>query len=85
MFSILTGQRMPEVKRFGSWKLLMFSRTRIPRTSTSRGGPGFAAKVRISSCELLAGNAPSRVLDQARRWIDEHRAELLAMWDEFQR
>jgi hypothetical protein len=24
-------------------------------------------------------------LKQARRWIEEHRAELLAMWHEFQR
>jgi len=34
---------------------------------------------------LLAGDAPGKVLREARRWIEEHRPELWAMWDEFQR
>jgi hypothetical protein len=44
-----------------------------------------AAKIRISNGALLAGSAPNKVLRQARRWIEEHQAELLALWDEFQR
>lgn len=48
-------------------------------------GAGFTAKVRISNGDLLAGAAPNKVLRQARRWVDEHQAELLAVWDEFQR
>jgi hypothetical protein len=48
-------------------------------------GSDFAAKIRISNGDLLAGNAPIKVLKQARRWVAERRAELLAMWDEFQR
>ena len=32
-----------------------------------------------------AGEAPNRVLKQARRWVEGHRVELLAMWNEFQR
>jgi hypothetical protein len=48
-------------------------------------GAGFAAKMRISSGDLLAGDAPNRVLKQARLFVEEHRAELLAMGDEFQR
>ena len=48
-------------------------------------GLDFAAKMRISDGELLAGDAPGKVLKQARRWVEGHRAELLAMWDEFQR
>ena len=51
---------------------------------TSRA-PDFTAKMRISNGDLLAGDAPNKVLEQARRWVEEHRAELLAMWDEFQR
>ena len=45
----------------------------------------FAAKIRISNGDLLAGDAPNRVLRQARRWVEVNRAELSAMWDEFQR
>jgi hypothetical protein len=48
-------------------------------------GSDFAAKMRISNGDLLAGDAPNKVLKQARRWIEQHRVELLAMWDEFQR
>jgi hypothetical protein len=39
----------------------------------------------VSTGDLLAGDAPNRVLKQARLFVEEHRAELLAMWDEFQR
>jgi hypothetical protein len=46
-------------------------------------GSDFAAKMRISNGDLLAGDAPNKVLKQARRWIEQHRVELLAMWDEF--
>jgi hypothetical protein len=35
--------------------------------------------------DLLAGDVPNRVLSEARRWIEEHQAELLELWDEFQR
>ena len=54
-------------------------------------GADFAAKLRISNGDLLAGDAPNELLldrtrvEQARRWIEGHRAELLAMWHEFQR
>ena len=48
-------------------------------------GSDFAAKMRIANGDVLAGHAPNKVLRQARRWIGEHRAELLATWDEFQR
>jgi hypothetical protein len=34
---------------------------------------------------LLAGDVPNRVLTQMRRWLEENPADLLAMWDEFQR
>jgi hypothetical protein len=45
----------------------------------------FAAKIRISNRDLLACDAPNRVLKQTRRWLEENRADLLAMRDEFQR
>jgi Domain of unknown function (DUF4160) len=51
----------------------------------TRQGTDFAAKIRISNGDLLAGEVPNNILKQARRWVEGHRAELLAMWDEFQR
>ena len=44
-----------------------------------------AGRIEDGVGDLLAGDAPNRILKQARRWVEEHRAELLAMWDEFQR
>jgi hypothetical protein len=75
---------MPVVKRFGGFKLLMFFQDENP-PHVHISGPGFAAKIRISNGDLLAGQVPSKVLSRARRWVKANRAELLTMWDEFQR
>lgn len=75
---------MPEIARFGSFKLLMFFQDENPPHVHIKGSD-FAAKIRISNGDLLAGDASNRVLRQARRWVEEHQAELLAMWTEFQR
>jgi Domain of unknown function (DUF4160) len=75
---------MPEIRRFGSFKLLMFFQDENPPHVHVKGAD-FAAKIRISNGDLLAGEAPSKVLKQARRWVEGHQVELSAMWDEFQR
>ncbi|HXW24955.1 MAG TPA: DUF4160 domain-containing protein [Xanthobacteraceae bacterium] len=75
---------MPEIKRFGGFKLVMFFQDENPPHVHIRGA-GFAAKIRLSNGDVLAGDAPNRVLKQARRWVVEHRAELFALWDQFQR
>jgi Domain of unknown function (DUF4160) len=75
---------MPEIRRFGSFKLLMFFQDENPPHVHIKGAD-FAAKIRISNGELLAGQVPNKVLKQARRWVEAHHAELLAMWNEFQR
>jgi hypothetical protein len=75
---------MPEIKRFGGFKLLMFFQDENPPHVHVKGAD-FAAKVRISDGSLLAGQAPSRVLRQARRWIEQNRGALLRQWNEFQR
>src|SRR5215475_14358140 len=77
----LAGERMPEIKRFGSFKLLMFFQDENPPHVHIKG-PDFAAKIRISNGDLLAGSAPGKVLRTVRRWIAENRAKLSAMWDE---
>jgi hypothetical protein len=75
---------MPEIARFGTFKLLMFFQDENPPHVHIKG-TDFAAKIRISSGDLLAGNAPGKILRQARAWIAEHQAELMQMWDQFQR
>ena len=75
---------MPQIARFGSFKLLMFFQDENPPHVHIKGSD-FAAKLSISNGDLLAGGAPNKILRQARRWVEEHRADLLAMWDELQR
>ena len=75
---------MPQIARLGGIRLLMFFQDENPPHVHIKC-PDFAAKMRISDGDLLAGDAPGKVLKQARRWVEDHRGELLAMWDEFQR
>jgi hypothetical protein len=74
---------MPEIKRFGGFKLLMFFQDENPPHVHVKGSD-FAAKIRLSNGELIAGQAPGKALRQARRWIAEHREHLLVLWSEFQ-
>lgn len=67
---------MPEIKRFGGSKLLIFFQDENP-PHVHVEGPDFAAKIRLSNCELIAGQAPGKVLRQARRWIADNRERLL--------
>jgi hypothetical protein len=76
--------RGARIKRFGGFKLVMFFQDENPAHVHIKG-PGFAAKMRISNGDLLAGDAPNRGVKQARRWVEAHQAELLERWDEFQR
>jgi hypothetical protein len=75
---------MPEIKRFSSFKVQMFFHDENPPHVHIKGAD-YAAKIRISNGDLLAGHAPNRVLREARRWIEEHQMELLELWVEFQR
>jgi len=74
---------MPEIKRFGGFKLLMFFQDENP-PHVHLKGTDFAAKLRLSNGELIAGSAPGKVLRQARRWMAAHRKELQNLWHEFQ-
>jgi hypothetical protein len=70
---------MPEIKRFGGFKILMFFHDENPPHVHIKG-PDFAAKLRLSVVK-----APTKVLRQARRWIERNRAGLSRMWNEFQK
>ena len=75
---------MPEIKRFGGFKLLMFFQDENPPHVHVKG-PDFAAKIRISDGRILVGKVPGKPLREARRWIAVNRSQLLRLWDEFQR
>ncbi len=75
---------MPEIKRFSGFKLLMFFQDENPPHVHIKG-PDFAAKIRLANGDLIAGDAPNRVLRETRRWPEENRRELLQFWNEFQR
>jgi hypothetical protein len=74
---------MPEIKRFGGFKLLMFFQDENPPHVHIKG-PDFAAKIRLSDGEVIAGKAPGRALRQVRRWIASNRTWLMRLWAEFQ-
>ena len=75
---------MPEIKRFSGFKLLMFFQDANPPHVHVKG-PDFAAKIRLSNGDLIAGDAPNRVLREARHWLERNRVGLLGLWNEFQR
>jgi hypothetical protein len=47
-------------------------------------GPDFAAKIRLTNGDVIAGEVPGKALRQARRRIASNRTELMRLWDEFQ-
>jgi len=49
---------MPEIKRFSGFKLLMFFQDENP-PHVHLKGPDFAAKIRLSNGELIAGDGSS--------------------------
>jgi hypothetical protein len=74
---------MPEIKRFGGFKILMFFHDENPPHVHVKGSD-FVAKLRLPNGELIAGHAPSKILRQARRWMESNRSQLLQLWDQFQ-
>ena len=87
IFALYTTKRWranAEIARIGGFKLLMFFQDENPPHVHLKGAD-FAAKIRISNGEILAGDAPRRALKLARQWIQEHQASLVEQWNEFQR
>ena len=75
---------MPEIKRFGGFKLLMFFQDENPPHVHIKGAD-FAAKIRHSDGEVIAGKVSNKVLREARHWIEKNRTELSRLWNELQR
>ena len=80
----MQGHGCPKSSGLAGSKLLMFFQDENPPHVHVKG-PDFAAKVRLSDGELIAGDAPNKVLREARRWIEGNRTELSRLWNEFQK
>ena len=46
------------------------------------GGPDFRCSVSIATREVIIGDAPARVLAEARAWAAANQAALAAKWQE---
>lgn len=68
----------------GNWKIAVYGAEHgVPHFHVE--GPGFRCSVSIATGEVIIGDAPSRVLAQARAWAAAHAADLAAKWRELNR
>jgi hypothetical protein len=75
---------MVTLHRGPNWKVSVYGREHgVPHFHIE--GPGFRCSVAIASLEVIVGAVPSGVFREASEWSGEHRAELLATWQELNR
>ena len=75
---------MVTMRRQAAWKIAVYGREHgIPHFHLE--GPGFRCSVAIATREVIVGDAPSRVLAEARGWAEAHESELAAKWRELNR
>jgi hypothetical protein len=75
---------MPEIGRFGSFKLLMFFQDENPPHVHVKGAD-FARENSHLERRPAGRRCAEQGLERARHWVERHKAELLALWREFQR
>ncbi len=67
--------------RQGAWKIAVYGAEHgMPHFHIE--GAGFRCSVAITARALIVGDAPARVLAEARAWAEAHEAELAAKWRE---
>ena len=72
---------MVTMHRRPGWKVSVYGREHGV-THFHIEGPGFRCSVAISTLEVIVGTAPLGVRREAIGWAREHRASLLAKWQE---
>lgn len=72
---------MVTMHRRPNWKVSVYGREH-GRAHFHIEGPGFRASVEIATLEVIVGAVPPRVSSEAVAWAREHRAVLLAKWQE---
>lgn len=72
---------MVTMHRHANWKIAVYGAEHgMPHFHVE--GPGFRCSVAIATGELIIGDAPVRVLADARAWAVAHKGELMATWRE---
>jgi hypothetical protein len=72
---------MVTLYRQANWKIAVYGGDHgIPHFHIE--GRGFRCSVAIATGALIVGEAPTRVLAEARAWAAAHSAELAATWQE---
>jgi hypothetical protein len=72
---------MVTMHRHANWKLAVYGAEHgFPHSHVE--GPDYRCSVAIATRELIVGDAPPRVLAEARAWAAAHEAELMARWQE---
>jgi Domain of unknown function (DUF4160) len=72
---------MVTMYRHANWKLAVYGAEHgVPHFHVE--GPSFRCSMTIATQTLIVGEAPSRVLAEARAWAALHAAELAAKWQE---
>ncbi len=72
---------MVTLYRHANWKIAIYGGDHgVPHFHIE--GREFRCSVAIETLELIVGDAPARVLLEARTWAAAHTAELAAKWQE---
>jgi hypothetical protein len=75
---------MVTMLRQAAWKIAVYGREHgIPHFHVE--GLDFRCSVAIATREVIVGDAPARVLAEARDWAEVHEKELMAKWRELNR
>jgi hypothetical protein len=70
---------MPRIARIGTLTVLIYYNDHNPPHVHFRG-PGLPCAVEISG-EGIRGDVSSKQHHEFRQWVDDHRTELLELWD----
>lgn len=73
---------MPTVADFGAFRIVMYFDDHNP-PHVHVVGPDFAAKLRLSDQEVIAGNIPGKVEKRAARYVAENIIQLARLWDRY--
>lgn len=73
---------MPTVKDFGTFRICMYFEDENP-PHFHIVAPDFQAKIALGGLGVLAGNAPCKVLSEARAWARDHERDLRGLWDAY--
>lgn len=70
---------MTTMKRASNWKIAVYGNEHgVPHFHIE--GPGYRCSVAIATLQVIIGQVPRAVLNEAANWAAGHQAELIAEW-----